>query len=324
MTTMTTIAPISISEKLTWLENRYWKFGAEDDFEDHLIDIFEMDDEGKRLVEPQFDPLTRETKGLMVLGKSGNGKTALLKRALRVDPVLKEFKVGEGGNTLYITVPPEATIKKLAEIILAATGYTKVDQRLRSADAWEMALHRFGVVGIKAVVIDECHHIFRPGSGRDIPGAIQALKHILQSEHRVALIIAGVPSLKSAIQSEASGETMRRFTEFSLTRIRPGSRRSVTFGNNFLKSASILGLKVTENDALPDRILFAEDGQVGKSVALGKSMMLAAIKRGRDEITLKDAERVYRKSNSGLDLTPFEGGDWDVVKAELQAIGWGQ
>lgn len=52
--------------------------------------------------------------------------------------------------------------------------------------------------------------------------------------------------------------------------------------------------------------------------------MLAAIKRGRDEITLKDAERVYRKSNSGLDLTPFEGGDWDVVKAELQAIGWGQ
>lgn len=260
MTTMTTIAPISISEKLTWLENRYWKFGAEDDFEDHLIDIFEMDDEGKRLVEPQFDPLTRETKGLMVLGKSGNGKTALLKRALRVDPVLKEFKVGEGGNTLYITVPPEATIKKLAEIILTATGYTKVDQRLRSADAWEMALHRFGVVGIKAVVIDECHHIFRPGSGRDIPGAIQALKHILQSEHRVALIIAGVPSLKSAIQSEASGETMRRFTEFSLTRIRPGSRRSVTFGNNFLKSASILGLKVTENDALPDRILFAEDG----------------------------------------------------------------
>lgn len=324
MREMTTHAPISTSEKLDWLKNRYWKFGAEDDFEDHLIDIFEVDDFGQRLAEPQFDPLTRETKGLMVLGQSGNGKTALMMRALRVDLVLTEFKIGEGGNTLYITVPPDATIKKLAEIILAATGYTKIDGRLRSADAWEMALHRFGVVGIKAVVIDECHHIFRPGSGRDIPGAIQALKHILQSEHRVALIIAGVPSLKSAILSEASGETMRRFTEFSMTNIRHGSRGAATFGNNFMKCARILGVHVTEEDALPDRILFAEHGQVGKSVALGKEIMRAAIKRGQSDITLKGAERVYRKSNSGLDLTPFDGADWDTVKAELKAIGWGQ
>lgn len=166
----------------------------------------------------------------MVLGASGNGKTALLKRALRVDSVLTEFKIDQGGNTLFITVPPEATIKKLAEIILEMTGYARVDTKLRAADAWEMARHRFGLVGIKTVVIDECHHILRSGSGRDVLGAIQSLKHIMQSDPGVALVIAGVSSLKDGLLSEASGETYRRFQEIHLSRIYPGSKSAHLFG----------------------------------------------------------------------------------------------
>lgn len=324
MNEITNMTPVSLTEKLAWLDERYWKFGAERDLEDHLIDIFQMDDDGQRTAEPQFDPLTGETKGLMVLGQSGNGKTALMMRALRVDPVLREFKINQGGNTLYITVPPEATIKKLAEIILAKTGYEKINAKLRAADAWEMARHRFGLVGIKALVIDECHHIFRAGAGRDVPAAIQALKHIMQSQHHVALIIAGVPSLKSAIQTETSGETMRRFSEFSLGGIRQSSRGAAIFAKNFTKCAQILGIHFAEGDNLPERILFAEHGQIGRSVALGKDILRSAIMRKQKAVTLEAAERLYRKSNSGLDRTPFDGMEWDVVKAELIAIGWGQ
>ena len=324
MNEMTTTRPVTLTEKLAWLDHRYWKFGTERDIEDSLIDIFEMDDDGQRTAEPRCDPLTGETKGLMVLGQSGNGKTALLKRALRVDPVLSEFKVNQGGNALYITVPPEATIKKLMEIILAKTGYEKVNPKLRAADSSEIARHRFGLVGIKAVIIDECHHILRTGAGRDIPAAIQALKHFVQSEHKVALIIAGVPSLKTAILAEDSGETFRRFDEYTLTRIRPGSRNAATFGQNFLKCAEVVGVEVDEENAIAERILFAEQGQIGKCVALGKDILRAALKRNQGAITLAASERVFRKSNSGLDLTPFDDGDWDAVKTELSAIGWGQ
>ena len=316
--------PTTITEKLDWLKNRYWKFGEEERLDDHLTDLFEVDDDGQRTAEPVYDPLNDETRGLMVLGASGNGKTALLKRALRVDPVLTQFKINQGGNTLFITVPPEATIKKLAEITLAKTGYTQVDAKLRAADAWEIARHRFGLVGIKALVIDECHHILRPGPGRDVPGAIQALKHIMQSEHGVALIIAGVPGLKDAILSEPTGETIRRFDELSLSRIFPNTRGAASFGNNFAKSAKILGLDFAKEDALADRIIFAERGQVGKCVALGKGILRAAITRKQDFITLEAADRVFRKSTSGLDITPFKAAEWDVVKAELNAIGWGQ
>nr|WP_279512643.1 TniB family NTP-binding protein [Fluviibacterium aquatile] len=321
---MTTTHPVTITEKLQWLENRYWKFGEEENLDDHLHDIFEVDDDGQRTAQPRLDPLTRETRGLMVLGASGNGKTALLMRALRADAVLTEFKIDQGGNTLFITVPPEATIKKLAEIILAKTGYTKVDAKLRAADAWEIARHRFGLVGIKTLVIDECHHILRSGPGRDIPAAIQALKHIMQSEHRVALIISGVPGLKNAILAEPTGETMRRFNELPLSRIRTGSKSAAMFGRNFLKSANTLGVHVDAEDALPERILFAEYGQVGKSVELGKEILRAAITRKCAAITLENAERVFKKSKSGLDMTPFHAADWNVVKAELNAIGWGQ
>lgn len=324
MNEMTNITPVSLTEKLAWLDERYWKFGAERDLDDHLIDIFEMDDNGQRTAEPRLDPLTDETKGLMVLGQSGDGKSALLMRALRVDDALKEFKVNQGGNTLFITVPPEATIKNLAEIILADTGYDRVNPKLRAADAWQMARHRLGLLGIKTLVIDECHHIFRPGAGRDIPAAIQALKHIMQSKDRVALIVAGVPSLKLAIQSEVSGETMRRFNEFSLGRIRTGSRGATIFSKNFMKCSQILGIDIAEVDALPQRILFAEHGQIGKSVALGKNILRSVIMRKQETVTLQAAERVYRKSNSGFDLTPFDGTEWDVLKAELIAIGWGQ
>ncbi len=73
-------------------------------------------------------------------------------------------------------------------------------------------------------MIDECHHTLRSGTGRDIPAAIQALKNMVQSEQGVALVIAGVPGLKDAILSEATGETIRRFNELPLSRIFPNTR----------------------------------------------------------------------------------------------------
>lgn len=291
---------------------------------DHLFDLYETDDNGQMTSQPRRDPLTGETKGLMVLGASGNGKTALLMRALRADPVLTEFRIGHGGTTLFITVPPEATIKKLAEIILAKTGYTKIDAKLRSADAWEIARHRFGLVGIKTVVIDECHHIMRSGSGRDVLGAIQSLKHIMQSDPGVALVIAGVPSLKDAILAEPSGETYRRFQELHLSKITPRSKAAARFGINLTKSANTLGVQINPDDAFPERILFAEHGQIGKCVTLGKEILRDAVARNRDTISLANAERVFKRSTPGLGMTPFHSADWDFVKAELNAIGWGQ
>ncbi|MCT4579122.1 TniB family NTP-binding protein [Donghicola sp.] len=320
----TNTIPSTITEKTAWLEARYWRFGMEDEFEDQLFDLFKIDDNGAMTAEPRVDPLTGESRGLMMLGRSGDGKSALLKRMLRVNSVLTEATQGQEGNTLYITVPPEATIKKLAELILARTGYQRVDAKLRSADAWEMVMHRLTKFGIRAIIIDECHHIFRRGAGRDVAGAIQSLKHIMQSAGGVALIIAGVPSLRDDILSEESGETARRFQEFTMGEIGLGSKAAFTFAKNFAYSAKTVGVEIPEDCSMAERILFAKHGQLGRSVELGKLILADAITRKRTELSLERAETVYRKSSKCIGMTPFHASQWAGVQNELHAIGWGQ
>ncbi|WP_193789512.1 TniB family NTP-binding protein [Salipiger sp. CCB-MM3] len=323
MTTQTgETAPTTISQKTKWLKDRYWRFGMEEVIDDHLFDLFEIDDDGEMTAQPRIDPLTGESRGLMVIGRSGDGKTALLKRTLRTSSVLTEMTDQQEGNTLYITVRPDATIKKLAEVILAATGYQRVDAKLRSADAWEMVMHRLSLVGVQLVVIDECHHLFRPGAGRDKLGAIQSMKHLLQSAGGLSIIIAGVADLREAILSETSGETYRRLQELDLDDIRPGSRETKVFATNFRKSAEILGIEVSEGDAFVERILFARNGQIGRSVALAKAILHDAVTRRRTMLSLERAEAVYRKNRQGSDMTPFHAAEWGTVKRELEAIGW--
>jgi hypothetical protein len=321
------IKTMTISQKLAWLEERYWRFGQDEMLIDHLEDLFGVDDEGNMTCEPRHDPLTGETKGLMVLGGAGQGKTAQLKRLLRTNAVLTKFKYVDdlpSGNTLYVTVPPEASLKKLAEIILDLTGYDDIHPKLRAADAWEIGLHRFSVVGIKAVIIDECHHMLQPGPGKDVRTAIQSLKHVMQSDHGVALVIAGVPTLRDAIMSEPSRETYRRFAVHQLSKIRPDTYSSRLFASNFQKSAEILGLKMDAADAFAERIQFAEHGEVGGCVALAKEILREAISRKRDELSLEYAERVFRKRNGELGMAPFHSGNWTDAKSELETVGWVQ
>jgi len=325
MTAMTSFGstPKTLSEKLDWLDVRYWRFGHDELLEDHLFELYAVGQDGARTAQPCGDTFTGETRGLMVLGRSGDGKTALLMRTLRASPVLREFGQDMTGNTLFITVPPEATVKKLAELILARTGYKKIDSRLRSSDAWEMVVHRLGKVGITTVVIDECHHMFRTGAGRDKQGAIQSLKHILQSAGGVALIVAGVPSLRDEILAEPSGETYRRFQELKLSAVLPDTRNAALFATNLRQCAGVLGIHIPADDAFPERILFAHRGQVGRCVNLAKEILREATTRGRDALSLAAADRVFRKSNTGVGQTPFHDAPWETVRVELEAIGWG-
>lgn len=317
-----TTKPETIPEKTNWLNNRYWKFGQDAELADHLEDLFEPDEYGQMTAQPSVDPLTGETGGVMLIAGSEWGKTALIKRTLRASSILTEHTEHQAGNTLMVTVPPTATLKKLAEIMLEKTGYPKVDTRMRGADAWEIAIHRFGLLGIKLVIIDECHHMLQSGPGKDIPSAIQSLKHIMQSKSGVALMIAGVPAMRDAIKAEPTQETYRRFTECTMSPIRPGTQAEKDFGNNFSKCAAMVGVSVPDEYMLVERVLFAADGHIGTAVSIAKAILRDALKKQQDRVTLQRADQVYRKFKKVNGETPFKQDDWAAVKSEMVALGW--
>lgn len=312
----------TISEKLDWLAQRYWKFGQDDLFLDYLEDLYEVDDEGHMTSTPRRDPLADETRGLMFLARSGNGKTATIKKAIRETPVLEEYTDQGEGNTLYMEVPPDATIKSLAEDIAKITGYFGFHKSVTAPERWLICRRRLKMTGITTLVIDECHHILRPGPGRDVPGAIQALKHMVQSDHAVALIIAGVPELREGILKEASGETYRRFDECHLPSIQPGSVEAERFSRCVATSARKLGIEIDPGLKFSERVLFAEHGEAGRAVKLVKDSLRRVITKRRSRLELEDAERIFVKSNGPREMTPFHPGDWSFVESELKAMGW--
>lgn len=172
------------------------------------------------------------------------------------------------------------------------------------------------------VIVDECHHMLQPGPGKDIRIAIQSLKHMLQSDHGVALVIAGVPALRDAILSEKSGEAFRRCRVYQLAKIRPRTNSARPFETSFLKSVEKLGLTVRADGVFAERKMMAEHVQVGRSITLAKEILRDAVIRKREELSLEHAGRIFRKINQNMEMTPFHPAPWDSVKGELEAIGW--
>ncbi|WP_282026132.1 TniB family NTP-binding protein [Limimaricola cinnabarinus] len=320
MNTLT--ASSSIPEKVDWLAERYWKFSRDERLLESLKGLFVLDKDGELTSEPARDPLTRETAGLMVLAPSGSGKTALLMRAIRATKVLSEVAEGEAGNTMYVTVPAEATIKSLAELIARRAGYGGMTSKIRAHEAWAVARHRLRVAGIKLLIIDEAHHLVRPGPGRDVPGAVQSLKHLLQGDAAVAVILVGVPKLREAVMSDE--ETDRRFEKLPLKPISAGSREAEHFAKCCEWMASSLGLTMAVRDRLPERILFAEQGQLGRAVDLFKETMTRALRARREFPSLEDAEQRFEALYGPREMSPFAPGNWDAVKSELEKSGWGR
>ncbi|MFW2588547.1 TniB family NTP-binding protein [Sagittula sp. SSi028] len=310
----------SVAEKCAWLTNRYIKLDRDVALEEQIAGLFKMGDDDARTAEPMIDSLTGETRGMMVVGNSGSGKSALLRRTLRSSGVLSIAGRETEGNTLYLTVPPEATIKALATSIAEATGYPKVSSRAKSYETWSIARHRLGERGIGLLVIDEAHHLMRRGSGKDVEGAIQTMKSLLQGEHPVAVIIAGVQKLPDAIMEDP--ETDSRFPKFELPRLLEGSKDAASFARGIQTCARALGLQMPEDGTLTDRILFAEAGSMGRSVRLAKNIMMNVLMDGRSQIRLQDAHRAFAMRYGSFPQSPFDAYEWLALRQDLIDGGW--
>jgi hypothetical protein len=315
-------APHDLPGRLAWLDARYLKNARDDEFQECLRDILQVGSEGALLPTAIRDPLNGETRGMQVIGASGDGKSVMIQRNLSALPGFVEMKAGTSGNYIHITVSPEATIKSLASDIAAATGYGRLAERAKTHEAWAVVRHRLKTFEIAMLWIDEAHHLLRGGAGRDAAGALQTLKNLLQGEGAVAVILSGVQQLEDRIATDP--ETLRRYRlRQRLQSVAAGSGDMQRLRRFIEICCQKLDLALPDDPSFAERIVFSQKGGLGRSIFFAKMTIRRALVKRKEGVSIEDAHRTWIL-NGGEDSgpSPFDPVPWPDLRKLLDERGW--
>jgi Cdc6-like AAA superfamily ATPase len=309
--------PSDASASVKWLRERYMKTVRDPIFNDALEEILETDHDGRLTARPQRIGLIKETRGILVVGHTGDGKTALIRRNLTRHPSIGLTEGIKPGKALYLRVPPEATLKGVATKILTETGYGSVREKINTSVVWDMAIHRLAQLGITILWIDEAHHMFR--LSKEVDAVLRRMKSLMQGETSLALIVSGIRFLDDKIQTDA--ETSERFSRVRLGPIRSDQERRDL--HKFIDlCCSFVDLAPVTDPDLVARLEFATRGSIGRSIEFCHSAIHRALRRGDRKLTLEDFRRGFDLKRGFSDDGPFDPEDWPVLKDILEKKGW--
>lgn len=311
----------NLASRIAWLEARYLKNARDDRLVEHMQEILETDAAGALVPRAIRDPLNGETRGVLLIGASGDGKSVLVQRNLNALENFVEMNEGSTGNYIHLTVPPEATLKGLAVLLLQKTGYSAGGRSAKAHELWSVARHRLALQGIELLWIDEAHHLLRPGSGRDVPGMLQTLKSLLQGKGSTAVILSGVPKLDQDLLPDP--ETSRRFYRLRLSPVVDGSADLKRIGRFIEVCCNTVGLDAPADRFFAERVVFASGDGLGRSLELTKAILRRALLSGDGGVSLATARKVFALRGERDDFGPFEEGEWTKIKPMLVKHGWG-
>lgn len=299
-----------------WLGDRYMLNPRDDLLNAALAEILATSPGGTLTATPMRFDLVNETRGIMVYGESGSGKTALIRRNLRRTPAIGLWDGSGNGRAFYIRVPPEATLKGLATEIAKETGY-QVAPRLRTTEVWEIALHRLAQRGITILWIDEVHHLL---GGKETAEVLQRPKSLMQGDKAMALIVSGIPLLDAHIRQDR--ETDRRFlARVVLGPIRTDQERSKLL--EFMdRCCELARLRSPRDPYLVERLEAVTHASLGGAIEMFQKAIYRALRRRDGELTLEDFQFLYDMKCGHRALSPFDPQDWPTLKDRLHEMGW--
>lgn len=244
------------------LRRHYVATGDDAEFRRHLARILVARDDGTLQLEPIRHGDEGDTRGVIVTGPPGAGKTRLVNAAL--DCLMEAAGAIEGDEVrpvLRVVVPAPATLKSLGCELLAATGYHMMGMRQERWYIWSIVRHRLGVIGVKLLHLDEAQHLLDRKA--EVQQALDTLKTLMQGPNAVAVVLSGVPELaRIAVTDQQIG---RRFSQMTLTEGRSPefARRVDRMISSYCKEA---GLGAPKEPGLAARLLHGVDGRFGLCV----------------------------------------------------------
>ncbi|MCW3784329.1 TniB family NTP-binding protein [Defluviimonas salinarum] len=226
-----------------------------------------------------------ETRGVMLVGGPGSGKSHLMDRTLSRIPVLA---AGGHGRRRYINcpVPSPATFKSMTLALIKETGYPDPNPRKEAWSLWQDFRYRLQLLETSIVWIDEAQDLFCA----DRKLILRALKSLMQGDGAVGVILSGTEELAQVIRTDP--QVKRRFTAMVL----PDLVEEVD-GANFreimAQYCQRVSLKEPVEADLVGRLFHAARYRFGRAVELLLQAMEFAIERGSSYLEIGHFAAAY-------------------------------
>ncbi|MBB2162695.1 TniB family NTP-binding protein [Gluconacetobacter sacchari] len=254
-----------------------------------------------RLEELYVQPRSDRMENLLLLGRSGMGKTMLIRKfARQVTLDLGEPGIVRLHPVVVMLMPHDPTAPRFFTQLLRAIGVPSADSCEAIMPREATILRLLSEVGVKVIVIDELNSVLA-GTARQQRCFLQLLRW-LSNELRVALVGVGVPETRHALMSD--DQLRSRFMHLEL----PDWQEGEPFTRFVTQLIWSLPLRA------PSRV----NGRRLTKLLLGRT---GGITLGVCKVIERAAIAAIRSGQEHLDLSAFERDEvWDGVDPGLPPL----
>lgn len=266
----------------------------------------QRDAEGELLPAPKHFTTTCETRGLLVVAKSGSGKSTMIQRALERHPALQPTD-GRTMPWIEVSCSSPATTKSVGIDILHQTGYFNIATRATEHEIWRLVRHRLGLLQTVVLWIDEAQDLFRTKTRIEIRSTLNMIKGLMQGEGSVIVILSGVEELLELASTDH---------QFS-RRLRKQVLRDVTEKTDGAPLWTLLetyadkaGLAAPARGDLIGRLIHANRGRFGLCIEMIIAAIEVALDNGCEALSREHFAIVFEEATDCVDaenvfLSPF-------------------
>ncbi len=292
-----------IDKALTRLRALHVGNPRDDAFMEHLNRLLARSPEGDLLPKAAHFTNTGETRGIMVLGGPGGGKSTMLQRGLSKHPAFVGFPE-DSRPYIAASVPSPATLKSMAGEILRLTGYPSVSPRREVWSLWQILKERFVLLNSAVLWIDEAHDLFCADKNQ----ILRAIKSLMQGDSAVIVILSGTERLGDIVRSDP--QVQRRFSTLILPLVDAMADRDdiLAIMDAHCEIAELL--PPTEAD-LVDRLVHAARQRFGLCIEYSISAIERALLEGAGQLSMYHFAAAWSLTEGDtIDRNIFLADDW--------------
>lgn len=292
-----TMQPTMGSDPIAALREKYLPTARDAAMRAHLDNLLAKGPDGRPTSAPARFTASGETRGVLVVGKPGDGKTSMVHNTLKKHPALVS---ADGVTSIWISlsVPSPATVKSLGLELLDRLGYPAMSTSAPAWKIWQTVRHRIEILGVTVIWIDEAHDLMNPKSPHETGAMLKMLKALMQGPAAVVVVLSGVDALWKVMAQDQ--QVARRFSKLTLPPV------SVATDGDQLERAlrgycRFASIEFPFERDLIQRIVHAARGRFGRCL----EMMIGAIEmavRSRDAQLEQHHFASYFAAQEGCDI----------------------